>query len=796
MTDRFIICHGEKKRRAFDWARHFLVVCLHASIPILLCQNFMHMNAFAQDIENSLGISINENAPMLLEADELLYNDNENTITAQGNVQIYYDGYTVEAKRIIYHQESARVVARGNVRMTEPTGNIIYAKEIDLTDNFSDGFIQSLHVETPQKTRFAAASAERHANNTTIFNKGVYTACKACKKNPHKAPLWQVKARKIRHDQERKIISYQHAKIEFWGIPIAYLPYFHHPDPTVKRKTGFLAPQYIYSNKIGLGLSAPYFIALAPNYDITLRPVILSKQGILADIEYRHRFENGSISIRANGLHQRSREQFSGTPGDRDFRGGFFSTGTFHITNRWKWGWQLITSTDSAYFRDYKFSKWDETTAESNLYLTGLSERNYFDTRLNHFGVLRDEAQSKQSNIRPLVDYDYIFAPTILGGEASFAFNLTSLSRKTADVKTSFMDIKNNQTYMVDSPIFWGLKGNYTRTSLNLKWRRRLLAPGGQVITPFGSLRGDIYQFKLSKAQLLPSEIDNAQQTFFSAMPMAGLEYRWPILVTNKWGAQVFEPIAQILIRPNELNSGKIPNEDSQSLVYDETNLFHWNKFSGFDRTEGGTRLNLGLRYSAQLTNGGYINALIGQSFQLAGKNPYSSNDLMRIGIDSGLETDHSDYVAAFSTLPISILQIGMRGRFDEKTLALKRGEVQATAQLWRANARINYAFFRNSRQTGHPNNRSEVASALNFRLSENWLTHGELRYDLSNHSLVEYSLGLAYHNECFLFSITYNQTLDRYNDIKTGHTVKARFELKTIAEGEIKANSDFSSGN
>ncbi len=100
----------------------------------------------------------------------------------------------------------------------------------------------SLRLDTPDQTRMAAARAERSQGNYTVFHNGVYTACEPCKDDPKKPPLWQVKAARIIHDQKEHMIYFEDASLEFFGKPLAWLPYFSAPDPTVKRKTGFLMP--------------------------------------------------------------------------------------------------------------------------------------------------------------------------------------------------------------------------------------------------------------------------------------------------------------------------------------------------------------------------------------------------------------------------------------------------------------------------------------------------------------------------------------------------------------------------
>src|SRR5690606_29177468 len=110
----------------------------------------------------------------------------------------------------------------------------------------------------------------------------------------------------------------------------------------------------------------------------------------------------------------------------------------------------------------------------------------------------------------------------------------------------------------------------------------------------------------------------------------------------------VIEPVAQIFVRPDEPFAGRfgVPNEDAQSFVFDASNLFERDKWSGYDRIEGGTRANLGIRYSGTFASGWTADALVGQSYHIAGLNSFATPDLVHAGAESGLETDVSDFVA------------------------------------------------------------------------------------------------------------------------------------------------------
>lgn len=225
--------------------------------------------------------------PMLVQANEIQYDYPNERVVAVGSVQIYYKGSTVQADKVIYDQRTKHLHAEGNVRLTGADGVITYGELIDLSDDLRNGFIDSLRLETADQTRFAAARGRRTEGNFTVLESGVYTACQACRDDPRKPPLWQVKAARIIHDQSEKMIYFEDARLEFFGVPLAYAPYMAAPDPTVKRKSGFLMPLITTNSIYGVGVETPYYFALAPSYDATFSPRFMTKQGPLLQGEWR-----------------------------------------------------------------------------------------------------------------------------------------------------------------------------------------------------------------------------------------------------------------------------------------------------------------------------------------------------------------------------------------------------------------------------------------------------------------------------------------------------------------------------
>src|ERR1700709_149877 len=377
---------------------------------------------------------------MLVQATEVDYDYNNQRVSAVGNVQMFYNGTSVEADKVIYDQKAKRLHAEGNIRMTDADGKITYANIMDLSDDYRDGFVDSLRVDTEDATRMAATRMDRSSGNYTVFENGVYTASAPCRDDPKKPPLWQVKGARIIHDQTDKMLYFENAQLEFFGVPMAYLPYFSTPDPTVKRKTGFLMPSTTTVTGYGYGVDIPFYWAIAPDYDATFTPRITSKQGVLFQGEFRQRLMDGAYQIRAYGIDQLDPGAFAGQPGDRQFRGAVDTKGQFALNDKWVWGWDGVLLSDYYFFSDYRLAQYRDTLgsflslpteAISQLYLTGVGNRNYFDARTIYY-LSYSGNQNQVPVIHPVIDYSNVLNWNVIGGEFSYKTNFTSLSRDTA----------------------------------------------------------------------------------------------------------------------------------------------------------------------------------------------------------------------------------------------------------------------------------------------------------------------------------------------------------------------------
>jgi len=737
--------------------------------------------------------------PLYLQGDELIYDNKKSLVRARGNVEIYYNNYILTADEVAYDQSANTLTAAGNVVIKEPNGNIVRADRYTLTDDFRDGFVQQLSVVTKDESRVTAERATRRDGNVTEFENARYTPCKTGDGMP---PLWCISAARVIHDQQAGTITYQDAQFEFFGQPILYLPYFSHADPSVKRKSGFLVPDVSTSSTLGFSTEVPYYYALAPNMDFTFHPRYFSMQGVLWQGEWRHRLANGQYTIKLAGIDQNASDlpapEFGYPDRRRDldgWRGSVETRGEFSLGSWWKFGWDGTWESDDSFRRFYKLDGILQTDRVNSVYLRGLSDRNYFALTAYQFGgLLSEDTPLSVPAVHPVVDYNYVVDKSVIGGELSFNSNLMSMSRRDGS--------------------------EMQRAIFEAKWRRQLIDPFGQVFTPFVNLRGDSYQF--SQLAQAPDFMNTDNETFARGMATAGLTYSYPFVAHTPGASHIVEPTAQIITRPDSVRQKNLPNEDAQSLVFDDTILFDPDKFSGFDRLETGTRANVGIQYTYQPYSGGYVRTLFGQSYHLAGRNAFADpgKDPNAEFVDpskldpnnyafnpySGLNTNQSDYIAALYIAPFDNFRVISQTRLDDSNLQLERQDLSAYLRAGIFQTQLTYTYARDQWYLVQPrdsngnflpfqferNTQRDILAAAGLQLTERWSLLGMIRYDFDTNSRIQDMIQLKYADECFVLTASYTETFieNPLLDIRPDRTFMLRFELKNLGGIGYKTDS------
>ena len=673
---------------------------------------------------------------LVIDADELVYDKDKNTVSAIGSVQLFYQGRVLQADRVVYNRATKRVYADGHAKMTDEHGDVVYGSRFELSDNFANGFIDSVQLLTSDKTRFTSPRVERTNGEITVLSKGAYTACEPCEDHPDRPPFWQVRAARIIENQETHTVYYEDAQMLVWGFPVFYMPYFSSPDSTVNKQTGLLAPSFVSGYALGYGLSMPYFINLAPSYDLTLIPTYLSKQGFFGEADWRQRLSNGQYSIRVNGIDEQQPDAFAPYPygaGDQRLRGSIETKGNFFLNPDWQFGWNGTWLSDKFFANDYRlqgidFSNYYFQDIVSSVYLRGQADRSFFDLSAYHFeGTTPNDDNRTLPVAAPVFDYNRVFdlpadRTNGIGGEATVDVNVANIDQTNAAFQSTGLQTFDNayhlynvcettvgnkyvNTYYPGACMLRSIAGDYARASGQVSWQRSYIDPIGEVWKPFvfGRLDGESTQLNEMGSITYASSIgtstvaNSSQPAFFSGgnqgsfargMAGVGLEYRYPFTMSSSWGTQTITPIGQFIARPSEVIPSIQPNEDAQSLVFDETNLFAWNKFSGYDRIEGGTRLNYGLQYTANFANGGHADVIGGESIQVAGQNSYTLYDVANTGLEFGLDKNFSNFVAGETLQPTSApITLISKQQFDSATFQLDRFDAITKANIAGVNA-------------------------------------------------------------------------------------------------------------
>ncbi len=385
------------------------------------------------------------------------------------------------------------------------------------------------------------------------------------------------------------------------------------------------------------------------------------------------------------GIDQNGNDLPSGTTpearADLDgFRGSIATRGDFSLSSWWRTGWDVTLETDDSFRRFYRLDSILLTDRVNNIYLTGMSDRNYLSANLYQVvGLTSTDTPQSESRVHPVIDYDYIVDEPVLGGELSFSGNALSFSR--SDGASGVSDQETN------------------RAAFEVQWRRRLIDSLGITYTPFGELRGDLLAYNNYTDAITDEFVES--DSLARGLAAGGVTVAYPWVASGGGATHVVEPIGQVIARTASVDQDQFPVEDARSLVFDDTNLFETNKFSGWDRVETGTRANVGMQYTFQPWKGGYARVLAGQSYQLAGDNPYENRTIdcngkpvIAPGVDdncnpvfspnSGLETASSDYVLGAYIAPNDYFRVISQSRFDDENFELKREDAAVAVNYGR----------------------------------------------------------------------------------------------------------------
>jgi LPS-assembly protein len=574
-------------------------------------------------------------APVTFLADQVSYDKTGNLVTAIGHVRAWQSGQTLYADKVVINRNTDVATATGHVILLEPTGETIFADSAILSKGMKNAVMQGVSARLEQNGRMIANGARRYNDQIDEMVKVLYSSCDLCKADPTAPPLWQIKASSATRDLQHKMIEYRNAEMEIHGFPVFYVPYMTQPDPSVKRATGLLIPAFGVSSRLGVFIAVPYYIVIDQESDITLTPIIASKQGPVLDAKYRRDFNDGVIHIDISGGRDK------GTLGD-----AVFSDGTFDLNDTWRAGFDYNHASNPEYLDDFRILP-NTTELTSDAYVEGFGPGSY--TRLEadtYQGLVASVTQSDLPIVAPYGVYDFVSSPDEFGGRFS-----------------------------VDASVFNVLRdvGTNTRRAAAIGgYSIPFQGPLGQLYTARVQLIGASYQATALNQQPSYSNINSADTSrgeVFGALFM-----RWPFVRSaGGLGSQIIEPEVQLVAAPDIGTSEnyRIPNEDSLDLEFSDANLFDLNRYPGIDRIEGGDRADYAMHAAWYLPDGALLDGLVGQSYRL-----HKDDDYLP---DSGLNDNMSDIVARATVEPVTWLNLTYRTRLSHVDLGRRMIDATAT---------------------------------------------------------------------------------------------------------------------
>lgn len=685
---------------------------------------------------------VEQDVPILIMADELDYNRETQVVVASGNVEISQGEQILLADRVSYNQRTRVVVAEGNVSILQPDGNVIFADRVELTDDLRDGVVEQFGMLFPDRTRVAASRAVRTDGRRTVMGPTVFSPCYLCEDDPTRAPLWQLRAHRVEHDEATRDITYRHARMEIYGVPVFYTPYLRHPDPTVRRRSGFLPPTFGSDSRLGFTYMQPYFWALGPDRDVTIAPLATTSERAAMFGEYRRRFRDGQFIASGSFTYvQRRRNSTGGLIGGNEVRGHFFTSGRFDINSHWRWGFDGEYASDDTYLRRYDVSSVD--TLITSPYVEGFYGRDYYHVRGYYFQSLRQgEDDGLSPIVYPLAEMDLYGEPFRNMGRWNFYASILNLSR----------------TEGTDS----------RRLSMSLSWRLPYTHRMGWQLIVDASVNGDFY-FINDQRQIGGRSFNGAAGRLY---PHARILWKYPFVRELGNVRHIVEPQVALVAAPAGLNSSDIPNEDSADLEFDDSNLFSLNRFPGRDRIDDGTRIVYGINNIFLSNSGGRSEIFVGQSYRLFGGNEF--------GPGSGLETESSDIVGRVRIQPSSRLNLLYRFRLDPNDGEMRRNEVTLSAGAPVLRVTVGYSYFDENSFNNEFPEREEIVVGASSQITENWLVFGSGRWDMSRDGgILSFAFGGHYRNECCEVRLVLNRSFTRDRDLSanTSFTVQVVFK-------------------
>lgn len=756
-----------------------------------------------------------------IEADSAIREGDVITATGMGDARVLarFRDSTLRAGEVSYDLARGVATAGRQVEFTDPEGNVVFASYLELDSNLRAGVAVDFATRFRNGASLMAATAVRRSENVNELNYALFTPCPICDAdgNP-KQPSIAIQAEKVVQNEELRAILYRNAVFRVGGVPVFYLPFFAHPDPTVERASGFLVPIPSYDEGRGVSLEIPYLQVISPSEDWLISPQINADVAPLLNLQWRRRFTDGTVVLRGGYTYERNFGDFDldgdGDAesnvkfGDRTSRSYFLGHGRFDPAGPWRWGFTAERTSDKTLFDRYDIRDpyqdnglyyGDQRRLISQIYAERQTERSYVSVaaftlqslRVETFDPVTPALNVFESDgdlpfVAPLVEARWEPDGPVFGGRLRLRGSAVALYRD------NYVGSPVLRPPVIPGGSTAGLPGvDSRRVTGQAEWRRPMISPMGVRWEPFVDLRADVYS-----VEDLPPMMGLTDGTIGRSRATAGIDVSYPLIRRMGEDADlILEPMAQLSVSTDPDLDPRIPNEDSQTVELDESSLFRIDRFPGYDLYEGGLRFTAGARATLRWDEGRQASLFVGRSLRDADESAYLvpvPDDPARLYDPSGLASAASDWVVQATFSPSDRIR-GWGHATVDSSGDIRRAEVAVDGRWGRRNlATLSYMVDRSNPLEGPLNRNYEFVQVAGQQfVYGNWGVAFSATADFDpqprpgdpdpDYLITRSEVGLLFDDDCFRFELGWRRDNTRVRPSGPSEGIYIRLNLATF---------------
>jgi LPS-assembly protein len=679
---------------------------------------------------------------------EIALYDKRNQVIKSDQLTKVNDGYgnSILLDMFNYSIKNKNLRSQGNIKITDKYENKYFFDDIfaDIKNKRMAGsnlklkFKKDTFGNIENDPRLVANSAVITENKSYIEG-GVFTTCK---KRGNKCPPWKLVAEKIIHDKEKQKISYENAKLYLYGFPVFYTPTFFHPDPTVKRQSGFLTPSVTNSSLLGNGVNLPYYFALAEHKDATLIPKIYADENPVIQTEYRHVTKNSYSILDASFNQGYKKTSNKNTAGSRNhiFASSDIDLG-IETLDESKLSINFQKTSNDTYLKVHDIdSKIMKSNTIMNSSVAVKFSKNNSNLNIN-MDVYEDLSKTEER-------YEFVAPNYNYRNKLSISEELGILNFQSRGYYKNY-ETNKKQTKLVND--FHWMSNDYISNS--------------GIITKFeGNLKNSNYRSKNT------SDHKNNKNNI-ELMGAISLLTSLPLEKRSENYKKTLTPKLMLRTAP-----GHMRNMSNNSLKLGMSNLYSLNKLSSIDTVGSGTSLILGTDYNYKDKNDfEKFNLSVGQVFS------YDNNvDMPR---QSTLNEKTSELVGNVNYYLNEFSKIGYKFSLDNNYSTLNYNEISGIFKINKLVTNFEYL-----EENNHIGNNHYINAGLVLELNKSNSLKFKTRENFTTEATEFYNIGYQYENDCLRAAVDYNKSFYSDNDLEPSENLM--FTLTIIPFGKIPVSA------